>query len=79
MTLGGCGVLAEDICAGGEYPVAAVGSTGSACQKEGTEPDEGWVRYPEGKVPKHVGDEWDEYWQEHVLDENGQESPAPSN
>jgi hypothetical protein len=34
------------------------------------------VKYPEGKVPEYVDDEWDLYWNEHKLDENGRESVA---
>jgi hypothetical protein len=47
-------------CGGGEYPVLAVGSTGGAC------------RYPEGKVPEHVGDKWDTYWSTRTVDKNGE-------
>lgn len=77
-TLSGCSILDENICGSGEYPVASIGSTGSDCQADGTEPDEGYVRYPEGKVPEKVEDKWDLYWQEHVLDAEGNESPAPA-
>ncbi|TRV76107.1 hypothetical protein FKN01_19685 [Streptomyces sp. 130] len=62
---------ADAVCSGGEYPVLYVGSTGSACVKDGEEPPEGYVRYPEGKVPEHVDDKWWTYWNEHTLDENG--------
>jgi hypothetical protein len=56
------GCSAEDAtCGGDEYPVLAVGSTGSTCVPEGEEPPKGYVRYPEGKVPEHVGDKWDTY------------------
>jgi hypothetical protein len=61
----------EAICRGGEYPVAAVGSTGRACAGEGQEPPAGYVRYPAGQEPRKVGDEWDRYWQTHVIDESG--------
>jgi hypothetical protein len=70
---GGCG-FHEAICASGEYPVAAVGSTGRACVTNGQEPPAGYVRFPSGKVPKYVDDQWDRYWDEHVLDENGRET-----
>jgi hypothetical protein len=69
---GGC-ASREAICSSGEYPIAAVRAAGRACVEEGRPPDPGWVRFPEGKVPEHVGDEWDRYWQEHLLDENGSE------
>ncbi|MFJ6700321.1 SCO0607 family lipoprotein [Streptomyces sp. NPDC091272] len=72
----GCS-LEDAICGGGEYPVLNVGSTGSACVSEGEEPPKGYVRYPEGKVPEHVGDEWDEYWQSHTVDKDGKIVPAP--
>ncbi|MGC9495922.1 SCO0607 family lipoprotein [Streptomyces sp. WG7] len=58
-------------CGGGEYPVMAIGSTGSACVPDGEEPPEGYTRYPEGKVPEHVGDKWDTYWQTHTVDGEG--------
>jgi hypothetical protein len=70
---GGC-TLREAICSSGEYPVAAVRSTtGRACVADGQAPPAGYVRFPAGKVPKHVDDEWDRYWHEHLLDENGVE------
>jgi hypothetical protein len=71
----GCS-LNEKVCGGDSYPVAAVGTTGRDCVRQGEEPPAGYVRYPEGKVPKHVGDEWDEYWDTHVIDESGAVVPA---
>ncbi|MDL5205687.1 hypothetical protein [Streptomyces sp. ALI-76-A] len=72
------GCSTEDAsCGGGEYPVLAVGSTGSACVSDGEEPPKGYVRYPEGKVPEHVGDKWDTYWNTHTVDENGKIIKAP--
>ena len=69
----GCSIR-EAICRSGEYPVAAVNSlTGRACVPDGEQPPSGYVRFPEGKVPKHVGDEWDKYWKQHKLDERGVE------
>ncbi|WP_250008239.1 SCO0607 family lipoprotein [Actinoplanes sp. M2I2] len=69
----GCSIR-DAICSSGEYPVAAVDSlTGRACVADGEQPPTGYVRFPEGKVPEHVGDEWDTYWGEHKLDENGNE------
>ncbi|MFK4066372.1 SCO0607 family lipoprotein [Streptomyces sp. NPDC029674] len=66
------GCSTEDaICGGGEYPVLRVGSSGSACQPDGEEPPKGYARYPEGKVPEHVGDKWDKYWSDRTLDKNG--------
>lgn len=71
LSTGGCS-WQEHICGSGEYPVKAVGSTtGSACVADGQEPPKGYVRYPEGKVPRVVGDEWDEYWSTVVVDERG--------
>ncbi|MFF5497561.1 SCO0607 family lipoprotein [Streptomyces aquilus] len=67
----------ENICGGGEYPVLAVGSTGSACVSDEEEPSAGYVRYPEGKVPREVGDKWDVYWETHTLDENGKTVDVP--
>jgi hypothetical protein len=67
----GCS-FADRICGGDEYPVKAVGNTtGAACVPEGEEPPDGYVKYPEGKVPERVGDKWDEYWSKVVVDENG--------
>ncbi|GAA0460063.1 lipoprotein [Paractinoplanes deccanensis] len=71
----GCS-LQDAICGGGEYPVAAVDSlSGRACVPDGEEPPAGYVRFPEGKEPKHVDDKWDRYWDEHKLDERGVEVP----
>lgn len=72
---GGC-AFREAICSSDEYPVAAVRNTGRACEKDGQAPPSGWVRFPEGKVPEHVGDKWDRYWEDHTLDENGREVTA---
>ncbi|MGX6600966.1 SCO0607 family lipoprotein [Micromonosporaceae bacterium Da 78-11] len=67
----------EAICSSGEYPVKAVNSTtGAACVTNGEEPPDGYVRFPKGKVPKHVDDEWDKYWNEHTLDDKGNEVAA---
>jgi hypothetical protein len=72
LLAGGC-VFREAICSSGAYPVAAVRNTGRDCVEDGQAPPAGWVRFPEGKVPKYVGDEWDRYWNERMLDENGLE------
>ncbi|GKQ35312.1 SCO0607 family lipoprotein [Streptomyces sp. A012304] len=77
VLLSGCS-LKEASCGGGEYPVLAVGSTGSACVPNGEEPPEGYARYPEGKVPEYVGDKWDTYWSTHTLDEKGNIVEAPA-
>ncbi|WP_031091237.1 SCO0607 family lipoprotein [Streptomyces sp. NRRL WC-3549] len=69
--------LDEAVCGGGEYPVLTVGGGGGACVPDDEEPPKGWARYPEGKVPKHVGDEWDVYWETHALDENGRTVELP--
>ena len=64
----------DAVCSDGEYPVKAIGNTtGSACADGGEDPPAGYVRYPSGKVPQHVGDEWDRYWSTRVLDVDGQE------
>jgi hypothetical protein len=71
----GCG--ADAICGSDHYPVKAVGNTtGRDCVREGQEPPAGYVRYPAGKVPKHVGDKWDEYWSTVVVDERGNVVPG---
>ncbi len=73
LLTGGCG-FREAICSTGEYPVAAVRSTtGRTCVPDGQAPPAGYVPFPEGKVPQHVGDDWDRYWGEHMLDEDGRE------
>ncbi|AJE85919.1 SCO0607 family lipoprotein [Streptomyces physcomitrii] len=73
--LAGAGLAAcsieEASCGGGEYPVQAVGSTGSACAEKGEKPPKGYVRYPEGKVPEKVGDKWDTYWNTHIIEKDG--------
>lgn len=72
LVAGGCS--SEAICRSGEYPAAAVRSpTGRVCVPEGQSPPAGYVRFPEGKVPRHVDDEWDLYWRTHTLDESGRE------
>jgi hypothetical protein len=43
---------------------------------DGQEPPEGYVRYPAGKVPKHVDDEWDKYWSNKIVDKNGNIVPS---
>ncbi len=40
------------------------------------QPPSGYVRYPEGKVPEHIGDEWDTYWSTRTIDANGLVSEA---
>lgn len=79
VALTGCSGLAyeESICGGGEYPVLAVGDTGSACVTNGEQPPKGMARYPEGKEPKKVGDKWDTYWQTHTLDKDGNVVEVP--
>ncbi|MGW2426097.1 SCO0607 family lipoprotein [Streptomyces sp. NPDC001709] len=79
LGLGACSGLEyrEDVCSSGEYPVMAVGSTGSACVAEGKKPPKGFVRYPQGKVPKQVDDKWDRYWNTHTLDTEGNIIDAP--
>ncbi|MFF0744879.1 SCO0607 family lipoprotein [Streptomyces sp. NPDC004111] len=72
----GCS-MQDAICGGGEYPVLNIGSTGSACVKDGEDPPQGYTRYPEGKVPQHVDDEWAVYWQTHTVDKNGKIVDAP--
>jgi len=77
LTLLTAGCAADAICGSDEYPVKAVGgTTGSACVPAGEQPPAGYVRYPEGKVPKHVGDKWDEYWSTVVVDERGTVVPG---
>ncbi|MFE3824685.1 SCO0607 family lipoprotein [Streptomyces sp. NPDC059092] len=75
--LTGCS-MEDATCGGGEYPVMTVGSTGSACVPEDEDPPKGYVRYPEGKVPEHVGDKWDVYWQTHTVDESGKIIEVPA-
>lgn len=69
VLLGGCGH--DAICGGGEYPVQAVGGTGRQCVPDQQDPPTGFTRYPAGKTPKHVDDQWDVYWRTHALDEHG--------
>ncbi|MER5779563.1 hypothetical protein ABT144_35790 [Streptomyces sp. NPDC002039] len=76
-TLAGCST--EDaVCRGGEYPVMTVGATGSTCVTDGKPPPEGYTRYPDGKVPRHVDDTWDVYWRTHTLDDKGDTIDAPA-
>ncbi|AJF70218.1 lipoprotein [Streptomyces vietnamensis] len=77
--LTGCAALEyrEDVCNSGEYPVLAVGDSGSDCVRDGEEPSAGYARYPEGKVPREVDDTWDVYWRTHTLDKDGNIIDAP--
>ncbi|MGW3109044.1 SCO0607 family lipoprotein [Streptomyces sp. NPDC001100] len=77
--LSACSFSMEDaMCGSGEYPVLAVGSTaGGACVKNGDAPPSGYTRYPKGKVPQHVGDKWDTYWETHTVDAKGNVTSAP--
>ena len=69
--VGGCS-FRERICGSGQYPVKAVGNaTGRTCVPERQDPPAGYVRYPTGKVPEHVDDEWDRYWRDKVVDADG--------
>ncbi|MEU7015288.1 hypothetical protein [Streptomyces sp. NPDC046385] len=79
VALTGCAGIEyrEDICGSGEYPVLSVGGTGSACVADKQEPPAGFVRYPEGKVPQQVDDQWDVYWNTHTLDKDGKIIDAP--
>ncbi|GGN08515.1 SCO0607 family lipoprotein [Streptomyces fuscichromogenes] len=69
--------MADAICGSGEYPVMTVGGTGGACVKNGEAAPKGTTRYPEGKVPQHVGDKWDTYWESHTVNEHGKTVPVP--
>ena len=63
---------ADNICMSDEYPVATVGYAGSgSCVSDDKQPPRDSVRYPEGRVPQHVDDKWDTYWQTHALDAHG--------
>jgi hypothetical protein len=67
--LTGCGK--DAICGGGEYPVQSVGGTGRQCVADEQDPPSGFARYPAGKEPKHVDDQWDVYWRTHAVDASG--------
>jgi len=67
----GC-TIRDQICSDGEYTVKAVGNkTGATCVSNNERPPTGYVRYPKGKVPQHVGDKWDKYWATVVVDKDG--------
>ncbi|WP_427920770.1 SCO0607 family lipoprotein [Streptomyces sp. cg40] len=69
---------ADAMCSSGEYPVLVPGSTmRGACVTNGDAPPSGYVRYPKGKVPQHVDDKWDTYWQTHTVDTKGHITAAP--
>jgi hypothetical protein len=69
LLLTGCGN--DAICGGGEYPVQSIGGTGRQCVSDGQDPPSGFARYPAGKEPKHVDDQWDVYWRTHTVDDKG--------
>jgi hypothetical protein len=67
------GPAAGDVCQAVEYPVKAVGgTTGMACQQDGTQPSVGYVSYPRGEAPRYVGDRWDNFWSGVVVNGRGQ-------
>jgi len=69
--VGGCS-FQDAICGSDDYPAKQVGSTtGQVCVAEKEDPPAGYVRYPAGKVPKHVDDEWDKYWSTRIIDSKG--------
>ena len=71
LLVSGCSTK-DRICGSGEYPVKSVGNTtGRACVPKGEDPPSGYVRFPAGKVPQHVDDKWDTYWNKVVVDKNG--------
>jgi hypothetical protein len=65
----GCG--SDAICGSDDYPVIQINGPGSACQSKGTDPSPGFARYPSGKEPKHVDDEWDVFWRNHTVNQAG--------
>jgi hypothetical protein len=69
LLLGGCGN--DAICGGGEYPVQSINGTGRQCVSNKQDPPSGFARYPDGKEPRHVDDQWDVYWRSHALDGKG--------
>lgn len=68
--VGGC-TFRDAICGSDDYPVLQVDGTGRQCVPKGDEPPAGFTRFPAGKEPKHVDDEWDVYWRTHKLDQSG--------
>ncbi|MGW1375682.1 SCO0607 family lipoprotein [Streptomyces sp. NPDC002446] len=78
MTLTACSLPPDAICMSDEYPVMPVGGTGGSCVPKDEEPPAGHVRYPEGKVPEHVDDKWDIYWDTHTIDKNGKIIKVPN-
>jgi hypothetical protein len=67
------GPSGEPICEVGQYPIKAVGgTTGMACQQDGTQPSAGYVSYPRGEAPRYVGDKWDNFWSGVVVNGQGQ-------
>jgi hypothetical protein len=59
------------------YPVLVVNGTGGDCVPDDEQPPTGYARYPQDKMPRHVGDKWDVFWYTHTLDENGAVVAAP--
>lgn len=79
VALTGCSLeYKEDICSSGEYPVLTMGGTGSACVSDGEKPPTGYTRYPQGKMPQQVDDQWDVYWRTHTLDKDGKVIDVPA-
>lgn len=69
MLLTGCGN--DAICGSDAYPVLEVNGTGRDCVSSGQQPPTGFTRFPAGKEPRHVDDQWDLYWRDHTVKEDG--------
>lgn len=41
------------------------------CVPDNEDPPAGFVRYPAGKVPQYVDDEWDLYWSHVTIEPDG--------
>lgn len=59
----GCGwEWQEGMCSEGEFPVYAVSNShGGQCITDGEPVPDGLAAYPPGRVPEHVGDEYDRW------------------
>jgi hypothetical protein len=61
--MSGCDLLGQEgQCSAGEFPVYATSNpNGGDCVKNGHKIPPGFAAYPEGRVPKYVGDKYDRW------------------
>ena len=59
LTLTGCQLYVEDMCADGQLPAWRPDGPGKSCFQDGAQPTPGYVGYPEGDVPETTEDDYE--------------------